>query len=141
MADPGRGDVSRTEAWLRSHEEWSAPNDDLRAKVIRSACSAQAQANEQAQEKNRSQWILALCVVFCGAATWILQDSALGLKDPQASALVAAADDGWTRPIEMHAKILSNSGVAGFTYDWSLVQAHITWRTMLYQRFARVFCE
>lgn len=141
MDKPGAGAVSRTEEWLRSHEEWAAPNDDLRAKVIRSACTAQVQANEQAQGKNRSQWILVLCILFCGTATWILQDSALGLQDPQASALMAAADDGWRRPVELHTQILSNSGVAGFTYDWSLVQAHITWRTMLYQRLIRAFCE
>ncbi|MDB5391223.1 MAG: hypothetical protein JWM11_6869 [Planctomycetaceae bacterium] len=141
MVNPEPGAVSRTEEWLRSHEEWAAPNDDLRAKVIRSACSAQVQATEQAQEKNRSQWILAVCILFCGAATWILQDSALGLQDPQASALMAAADDGWRRPIELHTNMLCKSGISGFTYDWSLVQAHVTWRTMLYQRFARAFCE
>jgi hypothetical protein len=141
MDNPEPGAVSRTEAWLRSHEEWATPNDDLRSKVIRSACSAQAQANEQAQEKHRSQWILAVCICMCAAVTWVLQDSAMGLNDPQASALMAAADDGWMRPIEVHAKILRDSGSSGFTYDWSLVQAHITWRAMLYQRLARVFCE
>jgi hypothetical protein len=140
MGNPEPTAVSRTEAWLRSHEEWAAPNDDLRSKVIRNACTAQVQANEQAQEKYRSQWILLLCICFCATVTWFLQDAALGLNDPQASALMAAADDGWLRPIEMHAKVLHESG-SGFSYDWSLTQAHVTWRAMLYQRFARALCQ
>lgn len=140
MDDVGPGAVSRTEEWLRSNEEWAAPNDDLRAKVIRSACTAQVHANEQTQEKNRSQWILAICICCFAAATWILQDTALGLDDPQASALVAAAEDGWSRPIELHTKILVDSGT-GYTYDWGLVQAHLTWRAMVYQKLMRVLCE
>ena len=144
MADSAPRSVSRTEDWLRTHEEWSAPNDDLRARIIRNACTAQVQAqvhaNEQLQEKTRSQWILVICIMACAAVTWILQDTALGLDDPQASALIAASDDGWTRPIEVQAKILTESGT-GYTYDWALVQAHITWRTMVYQRFVRLLCE
>lgn len=141
---PGPRAFSRTEEWLRTHEEWAAPNDDLRAKVIRRACTAQVQATvqatEQAQEKNRSQWILGACIISCAVLTWVLQDSALGLHDPQASALVAAADDGWLRPVDVHTKILAESGT-GFTYDWAVVQAQITWRTLLYQRFMRVLYE
>jgi hypothetical protein len=144
MGNPGSRAVSRTEDWLRTHEEWAAPNDDLRSKIIHSACTAQVQAqtqaNEQAQDKNRSQWILVICIAACAAVTWILQDSALGLQDPQSSALVAAANDGWMRPIELHTKILVESGT-GYTYDWALVQAQVNWRSMICQRFVRLFCD
>ena len=129
MASPSHGAMSRTEEWLRSHEEWPAPNDDLRAKVIRTVSSAQVQA----QEKNRSQIVLIMCVLFCGTVTWILQDVAGGLKDPHASALVAVADDGWTRPIEQHMQYLTDSPPHR-GYDWALVQAHLTWRRLVAQR-------
>ena len=138
MDKPGSSAVSRTEEWLRNHEEWSVPDDDLRAKVIRNACSAQVQATGQAQEKSRSQLILVICMLACAAVTWILQDAAMGFQDPQASALIAAADDGWLRPIELHTRILTESG-SGYTYDWALVQAHVTWRAMVYQRLAWMF--
>lgn len=131
MASPSRGALSRTEEWLRSHEEWPVPNDDLRAKIIRTASSAQIQA----QEKSRSQLVLVMCVVFCGAVTWILQDVAGGLNDPQASALLTVADDGWARPIEQHMQYLSVSPPHR-GYDWSLVQAHITWRRLIAQRLS-----
>lgn len=137
MANSGSRAVSRTEEWLRTHEEWSVPNDDLRAKVIRNACTAQVQANEQAQEKNRSLWILFTGVMFCAAVIWILHDIDLGLHDPQASALVSVADDDWIRPIELHTKILTDSGT-GLTYDWSLVQAHVAWRATICQRLGQL---
>jgi hypothetical protein len=127
--------MSRTEEWLRSNEEWPVPNDDLRAKVIRNASSAQVHAQEKNQEKNRSQMILVMCVVFCGAVTWIMQDVAGGLKDPQSSALLAVADEGWLRPIDQHMNYLTST-MPRATYDWSLVQAHVTWRRMVYERLA-----
>ena len=134
MVSPSRNAMSRTEEWLRSHEEWPVPNDDLRAKIIRTVSSAQVQA----QEKNRSQLVLVMCVVFCGAVTWIMQDIAGGIQDPQASALLAVADDGWSRPIDQHVQYLITSQPQR-GYDWALVQAHITWRRMVSQRLARAF--
>jgi hypothetical protein len=128
--------MSRTEEWLRSHEEWPVPNDDLRAKIIRTVSSNQAQA----QEKNRSQIVLVMCVLFCGAVTWIMQDIAGGIQDPQSSALLAVADDGWARPIEGHMRYLTASQPHR-TYDWALVQAHITWRRMVFQRLASAFWQ
>jgi hypothetical protein len=132
--------MSRTEEWLRSNEEWPVPNDDLRAKVIRNASSAQVHAQEKNQEKNRSQMILVMCVIFCGAVTWIMQDVAGGLKDPQSSALLAVADEGWLRPIDQHMNYLTTS-MPRATYDWSLVQAHVTWRRMVYERIAGVIWQ
>jgi hypothetical protein len=129
MTNPSRQEMSRTEQWLRSHEEWPMPNDDLRAKVIRNASSAQMHA----KEKTRSQMILIMCVVFCGAITWIMQDVAGGIQDPQSSALLAVADEGWLRPIDQHVTFLRKSSSRS-TYDWALVQAHLTWRRMVYQR-------
>ncbi len=136
MASPSRNAMSRTEEWLRSHEEWPVPNDDLRAKIINSASSAQVQA----QEKNRSQLVLVMCVLFCGAVTWIMQDIAGGVQDPQSSALLAVADDGWVRPIEGHMRYLTTSQPHR-GYDWALVQAHITWRRMAFQRLASAFWQ
>ena len=136
MASPSRNAMSRTEEWLRSHEEWPVPNDDLRAKIINSASSAQVQA----QEKNRSQLVLVMCVLFCGAVTWVMQDIAGGVQDPQSSALLAVADDGWVRPIEGHMQYLTTSQPHR-GYDWALVQAHITWRRMAFQRLASAFWQ
>ena len=133
---PSRGAMSRTEEWLRSHEEWPVPNDDLRTKVIRSASSAQVHA----QEKNRSQTVLVMCVVFCGLVTWIMQDIAGGMQDPQTSTLLAVADDGWTRPIDQHMQyLITTPQYRG--YDWSLVQAHITWRRLVHQRLANALWQ
>jgi len=128
--------MSRTEEWLRSHEEWPVPNDDLRAKIIRTVSSNQVQA----QEKNRSQVVLVMCVIFCGAITWIMQDIAGGVQDPQSSALLAVADDGWARPIDSHVRYLTTSQPHR-TYDWALVQAHITWRRLVFQRLASAFWQ
>lgn len=136
MSSPSRRDLSRTEEWLRSHEEWPVPNDDLRAKVIRNASSAQLHA----KEKNRSQMILIMCVVFCGAVTWFMQDIAGAIEDPQASALVAVADEGWLRPIDQHMIYLTRSTPRA-TYDWSLVQSHVTWRHLVYQRLAGIIFQ
>lgn len=133
MADPTRGDLSRTEDWLRNHEEWPVPNDDLRAKVMRNASTAQVQAQVQAKEKNRSQWILVMCVVFCGAVTWIMQDVAGGIDDPQSSALLAVADEGWLRPIDQQVDYITTS-VPRTSYDWALVQAHTAWRRLVLHR-------
>jgi hypothetical protein len=134
MASPSRQALSRTEEWLRSHEEWPIPNDDLRAKIIRTAGSAQVHV----QEKNRSQLVLLMCIAFCGAVTWIMQDIAEGMHNPQSSALLAVADDGWSRPIENHMQYLVTSQPHR-GYDWALVQAHITWRRMVSQRLASAF--
>lgn len=136
MASPSRHAMSRTEEWLRSHEEWPVPNDDLRAKIIRTVSLNQVQA----QEKNRSQVVLVMCVIFCGAITWIMQDIAGGMQDPQASALLAVADDGWARPIDSHVQYLTTSQPHR-SYDWALVQAHITWRRMVFQRLASAFWQ
>ena len=134
MASPSRNAMSRTEEWLRSHEEWPVPNDSLRARIISTASSAQVHA----QEKNRSQIVLVMCVVFCGAITWIMQDIAGGMQDPQSSALLAVADDGWVRPIDQQVKFLTSSP-SHRSYDWALVQAHITWRRLAFQRLASAF--
>lgn len=136
MASPSRNAMSRTEEWLRSHEEWPVPNDDLRAKIIRTASSAQVQA----QEKNRSQLVLVMCVIFCGAITWVMQDIAGGIQDPQASALLAVADDGWVRPIHSQVQYLTASQPHR-SYDWALVQAHVTWRRLALQRLTRAFWQ
>lgn len=136
MTNPSRREMSRTEEWLRSHEEWPVPNDDLRAKVMRNASTAQVHA----QEKNRSQLILVLCVAFCGALTWFMQDIAGGIQDPQASALLAVADEGWLRPIDQHVAYITASSPRS-TYDWAMVQAHLTWRRMVYERLARVMWQ
>ena len=136
MASPSRNAMSRTEEWLRSHEEWPVPNDDLRAKIIRTASSAQVQANV----KNRSQTVLVMCVVFCGAVTWIMQDIAGGMQDPQSSALLAVADDGWARPIDQQVQFLTTSQPHR-GYDWALVQAHITWRRVVLQRLTNPFWQ
>ena len=136
MTNPSRRDMSRTEEWLRSHEEWPVPNDDLRAKIIRNASTAQLHA----REKNRSQMILVMCIVFCGAVTWIMQDVATAMDDPQSSALLAVADDGWLRPINQHVQYIASSTPRP-TYDWTLVQAHQTWRRMVYQRIYRVMWQ
>ena len=131
MSDPTRRELSRTEAWLRNNEEWPVPNDDLRAKVMRNASTAQVHAKDEV--KNRSQLILVMCVVFCGAVTWILQDVAGGLQDPQSSALVAVADEGWLRPIDQQVSYITVS-VPRTGYDWGLVQAHLAWRRIVLQR-------
>ncbi len=136
MTNPSRREMSRTEEWLRSHEEWPVPNDDLRAKVIRNASSAQLHV----KEKNRSQMILVMCVVFCGAVTWFMQDIAGGMEDPRSSAVLAVADDGWLRPIDQHVTYLA-SATPRSTYNWSLVQAHQTWRRMVYERINRVMWQ
>lgn len=136
MASPSRNAISRTEEWLRSHEEWPVPNDDLRAKIIRTASSAQVHANE----KNRSQTVLIMCIVFCGAVTWIMQDIAGGLQDPQSSALLAVADDGWARPIDQQVQFLTTTQPHR-TYDWALVQAHIAWRQLALQRLVSAFVK
>jgi len=132
--------MARTEEWLRSHEEWPVPNDDLRAKIIRTVSSAQVQAQLQAQEKNRSQVVLIMCVIFCGAITWMMQDIAGGVQDPQSSALLAAADDGWSPPIDSHVRYLTTSQPQR-TCDWALVQSHITWRRLVFQRLASAFWQ
>lgn len=136
MANPSRNAMSRTEEWLRSHEEWPVPNDDLRSKIINTASSAQVHAHE----KNRSQVVLVMCVLFCGAVTWVMQDIAGGMHDTQSSALLAVADDGWIRPIDQQVKFLTtNQPQRG--YDWALVQAHITWRRLVFQRLASSFWQ
>ena len=134
--NPNRGDLARTEQWLLNHEEWPVPNDDLRAKVIRNASTAQVQA----KEKNRSQTVLMMCIVFCGAITWFMQDIAGGMEDPQSSAMLAVADDGWMRPVD-HQVTYVTSSIPRTTYDWALVQAHITWRRLVNQRLNRVMWQ
>jgi hypothetical protein len=140
MASPSRHAMSRTEEWLRSHEEWPVPNDDLRAKIINTASTAQVHAQIHAQEKSRSQVVLVMSVIFCGAITWIMQDIAGGMHDPQSSALLAVADDGWARPIDQHMKYLTASQPHR-SYDWALVQAHITWRRVVLQRLSSSFWQ
>lgn len=136
MASPSRQAMSRTEAWLQSHEEWPVPNDILRAKIIGTVSSAQVQA----QERNRSQVVLVMCVVFCGAITWIMQEIAGGLQDPQSSALLAVADDGWSRPIDQHVqRLLATQPQRG--YEWTLVEYHLTWRRLVSQRLTRTFWQ
>lgn len=133
MTNPPRGSISRTEQWMRRHEEWPIPNDDLRAKVLRTACSAQVQAKEQ----QRSRTILVMCMLFCTLVTWFMQDIARGLEHPQSSVLLAVSDDGWMRPIDLQVQVLLG-GNSGHPYDWSLVQAHLTWRRVVYQKLARM---
>ncbi len=136
MTNPSRREMSRTEEWLRNHEEWPVPNDDLRAKVMRNASTAQIHA----KEKNRSQTILVMCVVFCGAVTWFMQDIASGMEDPQSSAMLVVADDGWLRPIDQQVSFIA-SGSPRLGYDWTLVQAHQTWRRLVCQRLTRVMWQ
>jgi hypothetical protein len=136
MTNPSRRELSRTEEWLRSNEEWPVPNDDLRAKVIRTASSAQLHA----KEKSRSQIILVMCVAFCGAVTWIMQDVAGGIQDPQSSALLAVADEGWLRPIDQQVSFLTRSAPR-YSYDWALVQAHLTWRRMVCERLTGIIWQ
>lgn len=140
MSNPSRREMSRTEEWLRSHEEWPVPNDDLRAKVMRNASTAQFTAQLQAKEKSRSQMVLVMCIVFCGALTWFMQDIASGIDDPHSSALLAVADDGWLRPIDQQVTYFA-SATPRATYDWTLVQAHQTWRRLVYQRLTRVMWQ
>lgn len=135
MSEPTRHEMSRTEAWLRNHEEWPVPNDDLRAKVMRTASSAQVQAQDEAKEKHRSQWILVMCVLFCGAITWFMQDMAGAIEDPQSSTLLAVAEEGWLRPIDQQVSYIAATAPRT-GYDWALVQAHMAWRRLVLHRIS-----
>lgn len=124
-----RLDLSRTEAWLRAHEEWPLAQDELRDKVLRVAGTAHVQS--QAERKPASRVVLATCFVMFGLTTWVLSDFNRFWRTLQPSPLVVWSEGMLDHPVDSYTRALSNgmspAQLTRTPHEWLLVQAQQLW--------------